>query len=112
MTNDRDPESSGKNFRLKFGERAITEAVDILTRNLSRALDDEGEEDEKLALSLSVLHFLKFTSVNNDLKRYLENTYESFKSLMVYESTCTSANYLKFPIEVEMTNMGKTIDIL
>lgn len=34
LTNDKDPESSGKNFRLKYGERAISEGIDILIRNL------------------------------------------------------------------------------
>lgn len=34
-------EDSGKNFRIKFGERAITEALDILIRNQRREVDDE-----------------------------------------------------------------------
>jgi hypothetical protein len=46
---------SGKTFRMKYGEKAINEALDILTRNLQRNIDDEEEEMEKLALSLSVL---------------------------------------------------------
>lgn len=44
LTNDKDPDSSGKNFRVKFGEKAITECIDILTRNLQRLVDDEDEE--------------------------------------------------------------------
>ncbi len=32
-------EESGRNFRLKFGERAINETIDILLRNQARSID-------------------------------------------------------------------------
>ena len=78
LTKDKE-EDSGKNFRIKFGERAISEALDILIRNQTRQLDDPSEEQEKLALSLSCLHFLKFASVTSDTKKYLLNRHEQFK---------------------------------
>ncbi len=71
-------EDSGKTFRLKFGEKAIKEACDILERNLKRQIEhgEEDEELEKLSLSLSCLHFLKFSSENSDTKKYLLNKHD------------------------------------
>ena len=43
LTRDKESES-GKNFRMKFGEKAITEALDILIRNQMRLVDDMEEE--------------------------------------------------------------------
>lgn len=75
---------SGKNFRLKFGEKAISEGIDILIRNQQRQVDDE-EAFEKLALSLSCLQFLKYTSTNAELRRYMINRTESFKQALFAE---------------------------
>ncbi len=72
-------EESGKNFRIKFGEQAVNEALEILIRNQSRQLDDFDEEQEKMSLSVSCLQFLKFASVNNDMKKYLLNKHDQFK---------------------------------
>ena len=84
LTKDKESDS-GKNFRLKYGEKGIKEALDILIRNLQRQVDDPAEEQEKLALSLSLIHFLKFTSVNPDLKRYMLNRHDDFKQAMYAE---------------------------
>ena len=75
LTKDKENDS-GKNFRLKFGEKAINESLDILIRNMQRFIVDEDEEGEKLALSLSCLNFLKFASVNSDMKKYMVNKHE------------------------------------
>jgi hypothetical protein len=45
---------------------------------------------EKLALSLSCVHFLKFTSINPEVKRYLLNRHEQFKQALYAEETFTS----------------------
>jgi len=81
LTRDKESES-GKNFRMKFGERAITEALDILIRNQMRLVDDIEEEQEKLALSISCVHFLKYTSINPDLKKYMLNRHDDFKQAL------------------------------
>ncbi len=78
MTRDKDNDS-GKSFRAKFGEKAISEALEILIRNLSRQVDDEDEGFEKLALSLSIVHFLKACSANAELRRQMVNRHDSFK---------------------------------
>jgi hypothetical protein len=105
LTNEKEAES-GKNFRIKFGEKAISEALDILIRNLRRQVDDEEEEMEKLALSLSCLHFIKFTSINSDLKRHLLHRHDTFKDALYAEENYTSIALMKYPIEIEETWLG------
>jgi len=55
-------EEAGKNFRIKFGERSINEVIEILLKNQARKVGDREEAEEKLGLSLSCLHFLKYAS--------------------------------------------------
>lgn len=43
LTKDKESDS-GKNFRMKFGEKAISEALDILIRNQMRVVEDKEEE--------------------------------------------------------------------
>jgi hypothetical protein len=69
-------EESGKSFRMKFGERAVNEVIEILKKNMGRKLEDTEEEKEKLALSLSCLYFLKYSSVNQEMRKYLLNRHE------------------------------------
>lgn len=59
-----DPEEidSSKIFQMKFGENTINEALTILQRNLIRISDQEDEDREKYALSLSILNFIKASS--------------------------------------------------
>lgn len=75
LTKDKESES-GRNFRLKFGEKAIAEALDILIRNQMRNIEDIDEAEEKLALSISCLHFLKFASINPEMRKFLLNRHD------------------------------------
>jgi hypothetical protein len=60
-----DPEKldSSKIFQIKFGENTMNEALSILQRNLIRISDSEDEDKEKYALSLSILNFVKASSI-------------------------------------------------
>ena len=69
-------EEAGKSFRLKFGERAINEVIEIMLRNQARRVEDTEEGQEKLALSLSCLQFLKYSSANNEMRKYLMNRHD------------------------------------
>ncbi len=105
-------EESGKNFRIKFGERAINETIEILLRNQGRKIEDSEEESEKLALSLSCLNFLKYASANQDMRKYLLNRHEVLKKLLYLDEQNTSSEFQKYPIEVEETWLGKNVDTL
>ena len=60
LAKERD-EEAGNSFRLKFGDRAINEVIEIMLRNQARRVEDKEEGQEKLALSLSCLQFLKYS---------------------------------------------------
>lgn len=75
-------------------------------------MEDPDEEMEKLALSLSCLHFLKFASTNAELRRYMANRGEKFQKALYAEETYTSYELSKYPIEIEDTWIGRTIDVL
>lgn len=103
---------SGADFRLKYGERAITEALDILIRNLSRDVDDDDEEKEKLQLSISSIHFLKFASDSPDMKRHMLNKHDLVKLALYNEENFTRPAFMKYPIEIEQTWLGRQFDVL
>jgi len=111
LTMDTDS-GAGNNFRLKFGEKAITEALDILIKNQQRLVDDENEEEEKLVLSLSCLNFLKFASTSADLRRYMENRGDLFQRALYAEFANSSYETSKTPVEIEDTQLGMSMEIL
>lgn len=63
-------------------------------------------------MSLSCLHFLKFASVNADMKKYLLNRHDQFKQALHADETATSYEMSKIPVEVEDTWMGRNMDVL
>lgn len=81
LAKDRE-EEAGKSFRLKFGERAVNEVIEIMLRNQARKVEDTEERQEKLALSLSCLQFLKYSSANNEMRNYLLNRHDHIKKLL------------------------------
>lgn len=104
-------ENSGKEFRFKYGEKAIRDAMEILIKNLQRQVAND-EEMEKLALSLSCLHFLKFASDNVELKRFMLGQHEQVKLALRAEEINTTYEIFKYPIEIETTWLGRSIDVL
>lgn len=60
-----DPEvlESSKIFQMKFGDNTMSEALSILMRNSVRVSDLEDDDKEKYVLSLSILNFIKASSM-------------------------------------------------
>lgn len=81
LAKDRE-EEAGKSFRLKFGERAVNEVIEIMLRNQARRVEDTEEGQEKMALSLSCLQFLKYSSANNEMRKYLMNRHDQIMKLL------------------------------
>lgn len=77
-----------------------------------RVVEDPEEEMEKLALSISCVHFLKFTSINPDLKKYMTSRHDEFKQALFADETCTRYEMMKYPIEIEETWIGRNMDVL
>lgn len=57
-----------------YGQLTVDFGLDTLEKNLKRVLlsEDKEEEDQKMALSLSILNFFKTCSNSNLMKKYLE----------------------------------------
>ena len=49
-------------FQVKFGEKMLGEALNILQKNSSRVVEEDAEDMEKYALSISILCFIKNAS--------------------------------------------------
>ena len=77
-----------------------------------RFVEDPEEEQEKLALSISCVHFLKFCSINPDLKKNMANRHDEFKRALYADENCTRYHMTKYPIELEMTWIGRNMDVL
>jgi hypothetical protein len=71
VVGDPDVLNSSRIFQSKFGEKTISEALAILQRNLIRVVDP-SEDDEKYALSLSILNFLKGATRSPVTQKFLE----------------------------------------
>jgi len=86
-------EESGKSFRIKYGERAIEGTLELMGKNVGRRVEGEEEELEKIALSMSCLHFLKFASQAPDMKKYLLNKQDFLKRILYLDQSCTSPSF-------------------
>ena len=60
-------------FKTKFSYTAINLAINILSKNQLRVVDDLEEETEKYTLSLSIVNFLKHVSKESKTKDQLKN---------------------------------------
>lgn len=60
-------------FQNKFGEKTISEAINIMERNQIRIVEVEDEDVEKYGLSLSILNFMKASSEKPEMSKYLRN---------------------------------------
>ena len=113
MIRDKDSDNDAvRNFDVKFGEKAIHETLDILIRNQQRQVEDADEQQEKLELSLSCIMFLKACSLKPNLRLYLSERHEDLKAALYAEQEFTGRGFVKTPIEIETTWLGRNIGVL
>jgi len=73
----------------------------------------QGDDDEeKYALSLSILNFLKASTLAPMMQKYLINKSEKFKSILYYEDMFSSDTVKSVPIDIENTIIGKEMNSL
>jgi hypothetical protein len=106
-----DPEEmeSSKIFQKKFGEFATSQALNILSRNLLRVVDQDEEDYEKYTLSLSILNFLKSATHAPLMQRQLRNRKKIFKEILLNEERYSSPRIEKIPIDIENSFIGRDI---
>ena len=111
VVGDPDELDSSRIFQSKFGEKTISEALAILQRNLIRVVDP-SEDDEKYALSLSILNFLKGATRSPVTQKFLEGKNQIFRQIMLSEDTCSSDRVRRVPIDLENSHIGRQMSCM
>ena len=110
-----DPKESSDNvyktIQRKFGDQSINEALNILSKNLIR-ITDEDEDEEKYALSMSIINFLKASSKAPLMLKYMRQKSAIFKKILISEDMFSSENVCHIPIDIENTYIGRDIPCL
>jgi hypothetical protein len=70
------------------------------------------DDEEKYALSLSILNFLKASTLAPMMQKYLINKADKFKSILFYEDLYSSEVVKLVPIDIENTIIGKEMNSL
>mmetsp|Transcript_6097 Transcript_6097/g.5447 ORF Transcript_6097/g.5447 Transcript_6097/m.5447 type:complete len:93 (+) Transcript_6097:1576-1854(+) len=80
--------AASREFINKYAENALVDSLDILHRNMQRNLIHElSENEEKVSLSVAVIHFLKAASDNSVITTHMtgERIVYYFVSSLKYE---------------------------
>jgi len=72
-------------FKTKFSYAAINLAINILSKNQLRVVEDLEEETEKFTLSLSIVNFLKHVSKESKTKDQLKNKGDVLRNILYAE---------------------------
>ena len=113
MMKDNISESS-KAIKDEQAKTAIMLALDILTKDMDRKVDDSiDEEQEKYTLALSIINFLQFVSEEDQTKHILAKQSKFLKPILMAEQENLGSNmFLKIPIEIETTALGSRLKSL
>ena len=109
-----DPDSleSCKTFQVKFGEKMLNEALIILNKNSMRVVEEDLEDREKYALSLSILSFIKNSSFSELMRDKFKNKGILFKQILMSEENFSTSQVLTTPVDIENSNLGREMSYL
>lgn len=98
-------------FRLKFGEMVMSECLNILRRNQQRDLgNEEGENQEKMYLTMSCVLFLKECSTHDNLKNHLGSINAQKTMRLVLKAEELYGTFQDLPTDIERTFTGDSIE--
>ena len=87
--------------------------MNILRDNCKRQAHSENEEDEqKYALSLSILNFIKSASLSPYMQKYFAGKSQIFKEILINEDLNSSSRIGKVPIDIENSMIGRDMSTL
>lgn len=80
-----------------------------LSKNLQREMDLDDEDREKYCLSLSILNFLKCSSLCEPMHEYLQSAQRKaeFKAILRNEECFSTLKVKRIPIDIENTYTGR-----
>lgn len=96
-------------FMMKFGEKSIKDAINILHRNLIRDVQLMEDDEEKYTLSVSILNFIKASSKASKMKQYLVDKQDVFKQILISEDRFSTERVKQLPIDIENSIIGREI---
>lgn len=105
--------ATSREFIARYSKIAIENCIEILIRNMARNLSNEAEEqEEKVALAVSCIYFLKVASGDSTIRTYLsgEKALQCLKLSLFCEERFM-AGY-EIPMDIECTWIGRKIDYL
>ena len=89
----------------------MNEALTILNRNLQRSVHADDDWD-KYALSVSILNFIKSSTLAPLMQRYMVGKDEIFQEILMNEDYHSSDRVKRLPIDLESSIIGMRIECL
>jgi hypothetical protein len=74
--------------------------------------DQEDDDREKYALSLSILNFIKASSQAPIMQKYMRNKSEIFRQILISEDIFSSNRVKSIPIDIENSMLGRDINTM
>lgn len=90
----------------------MDEALNFLRKNLQRESELEEEDLQKFALSLSILNFLKASSLQPQMMKYMRNKNSLFRQILINEEQHSSPMISSMPIDIENSFLGREMNCL
>jgi hypothetical protein len=90
----------------------MNQALDTLERNLARTMDLEDEDEEKYCLSLSILNFIKSSSLSDNMHSTLMCRKAVFRNILKNEERFSTARVKTIPIDIENSYIGRQMNCL
>lgn len=99
-------------FQEKFGEVTLSTALQILRDNTKRIVLLKSENEEKMALSMAILNFLKASSGEKAVAMHgmFKDKYSYLREIMINEDLFSAQVINELPIDVENTLLGYNIE--
>lgn len=83
--------------------------MDILNENLRRVSATADDDQEKYTLSLSILNYIKASTLAPIQREYMLGKGKELKQLLINEDLYSSAEIGKVPVDVETSTMGAEV---
>ena len=86
--------------------------MDFLLQNSARISENEDDDEEKYTLSMSILNFLKCSSMAPLMQEHMLEKDIIFKKILMNEDNNSSQTIKEIPIDIENSNMGRSLQCL
>lgn len=75
-------------------------------------MEIESEDHQKYALSISIVNFLKASTLSRGMQGYLKNRNQIFRQILISEELYSSPQVKEVPVDIENTFIGRDMNCL